>query len=101
GQRELRRPHLEALFLEAFDDAAPAGPVGPGAMNENDVRPAVHLSPLPWLSCGSQCGQRGVGAHRTILRFESALCALDMLAARSGCRRAPRGSSTGATRNSR
>src|SRR5712691_4621035 len=49
GQRELRRPHLEALCLEALDDAAPAGPVGPGAMDENDVRPAVHLSPTPFV----------------------------------------------------
>ena len=45
---------------------------------------------------------RRAGAHRTILRFESCVgCAWDMLAARSGCRRAPRGSSMGATRNSR
>src|SRR5207244_388341 len=30
AERELGRPHLEALCLEALDDAAPAGPVGPG-----------------------------------------------------------------------
>src|SRR5207244_13225532 len=41
-ERELRGSDLEAVCLEAFDDAAPAGPVGPGAMNENDVGPAVH-----------------------------------------------------------
>src|SRR6266704_5981203 len=44
GQRELRRSDLEAVCLEALDDAAPAGPVGPGAVDKNDVRSAVHLS---------------------------------------------------------
>src|SRR5229473_1422800 len=49
-ERELRRSDLEAVCLEAFDDAAPGGPVGPGAMDENDVRSAVHC-PLPSSSC--------------------------------------------------
>jgi len=60
--------------------------------------------PLPSSSCGKasvSVVSCGTGAHHTILLFESALCAWDMLAARSGCRRAPRESYTGATRNSR
>ena len=44
---------------------------------------------------------RGAGAHRTILRFESFWWSWDMLGARSRCRRSPRGTSMGATRNSR
>jgi hypothetical protein len=49
AERELRRSHLEPVCLEAFDDAAPRGPVGPGAMDKNDVRPAVHVSPTPFI----------------------------------------------------
>src|SRR5438128_8561296 len=48
AERELRRSDLEPFCLEALDDVAPAGPVGPGAMDENDVRPVVHLSPTPF-----------------------------------------------------
>ena len=48
-ERELRRSDLEAVCLEALDDAAPAGAVGPGAMDKNDVRPAVHFSPTPFV----------------------------------------------------
>src|ERR1700722_17644575 len=40
--RKLGRSHLEALCLEAFDDATAARPVRPGATDKNDVRPAVH-----------------------------------------------------------
>ena len=48
-ERELWRSDLEAVCLEAFDDAAPARPVGPGPVDENDVRPAVHLSHTPFV----------------------------------------------------
>src|SRR5262245_6685742 len=53
GQRELRRSHLESVRLEALDDAASAGPVGPGAVNEDNVGPAVHPEPSFARSCGS------------------------------------------------
>ena len=43
AQRELRRSDLEAVGLQALDDAAPARPVGPCAMDENDVRSTVHF----------------------------------------------------------
>ena len=84
AQRELRRPHLEAVCLEALDDAAPAGPVGPGAMDENDVRPAVHFDHSLPRVVGRQCAARGVAAHRTILRFES--CSRGLGYARRGGR---------------
>jgi hypothetical protein len=59
---ELGRPYLEAICLEAPDDAAPAGPIGPGAMDENNVWPAVHCRPLPCLeSWNAQCRQTGAG----------------------------------------
>jgi len=38
-ERELRCSHLEAIRLQALDDAAPDRTVGPCAMDENDVRP--------------------------------------------------------------
>ena len=101
AQRELRRSHLEALRLEALDHAAPAGSVGPGAVDENDVRPSVHCRlPSSELWKG-ECRRRGAGAHHTIVRFESASGALGYARLEERCRRAPRGSSTGATRNSR
>src|SRR5207302_9507514 len=46
AERELRRSDLEAVCLELLDDAAPAGPVGPGAMDKNDVGPTIHREPL-------------------------------------------------------
>src|SRR5438132_10612079 len=46
AERELRRSDLEAVCLEVLDDAAPAGPVGPGAVDEDDVGPTVHGEPL-------------------------------------------------------
>jgi hypothetical protein len=46
-ERELRRPHLETLSLQAFDDAAPAGPIGPRTVDEKDVRSVVHVGGYP------------------------------------------------------
>ena len=42
--RKLRRGDAEAVRLQAFDDCAPAGAIGPGAVDENDVRVTVHVS---------------------------------------------------------
>src|SRR4029453_1610089 len=45
--RELWRSDVEAVGLEAFDHPAPAGPIGPGAVHQNDVWPVTHpLTPL-------------------------------------------------------
>src|SRR4029077_13569898 len=38
AQRKLWCSDLEAVGLQALDDTAPAGPFGPCAMNEDDVR---------------------------------------------------------------
>src|SRR5438445_6332020 len=43
-QRKLGCPDLKAVGLQALDDGAPAGPVRPCAMNENDVRTIAHFS---------------------------------------------------------
>jgi hypothetical protein len=48
AERELGRPHLEAVVLEALDHPAPTRPVGPGAMDENDVRATAHVMPTPF-----------------------------------------------------
>jgi hypothetical protein len=45
GQRDMGRPYLESVRLEALDHSAPAGHVGPGAMDENDVHRAGHVVP--------------------------------------------------------
>src|SRR6266852_2144924 len=72
AERKLRRSDLEAVCLELFDDAAPAGPVGPGAVDKNDVRSAVHFSPTPFSSCGeASVVKQSADAHHTILRFEN------------------------------
>ncbi len=42
GERKLGRAHLEAFGLQAFDHAAPAGPVGPGSVDEDDVGAIAH-----------------------------------------------------------
>src|SRR5689334_23117825 len=34
---------MVAVGLQALDDAAPARAVGPCAMDENDIRPGIHL----------------------------------------------------------
>jgi hypothetical protein len=49
AERELWGSHLEAVGLEALDDAAPEGPVGPSAIDENDVGPGVHVSLTPFV----------------------------------------------------
>ena len=70
GQRELRRSHLKALCLEALDDAAPGGAVGPGSVDENDIWPAVHLrSSFARFRRSRKCRREPAPAHRTILRF--------------------------------
>src|SRR6266567_268900 len=46
-QRELRRADAVAGFLQALDDAAPARPVGPCAMDQNDVRTTSHFGKPP------------------------------------------------------
>ena len=38
AERKLGRPHLESPTLKAFDDAVPAGALGPGSVDEDDVR---------------------------------------------------------------
>jgi hypothetical protein len=46
-------------------------------MDENDVRPAAHLSPTPCVELWKgEFRQFSGDAHRTILRFESASCDL-------------------------
>src|SRR5712691_6440843 len=70
GQRELRRSDLEAVCLEALDNAAPAGPIGPGAMDENDVWPAVHLFPTPFVELWNhECAQarRRYASHDPVI----------------------------------
>src|SRR4029078_7612411 len=43
AERELRRSHSEAVCLQVLDDSAPRGSVGPGSVDENDVRQALHV----------------------------------------------------------
>jgi hypothetical protein len=52
AQWKLRRSDVEAVGLQALNNTAPAGPLGPRAMNQDDVRPAVHLgdSFLIWVA---------------------------------------------------
>src|SRR5690348_14871847 len=58
GQRELGCGDVIAAGLEALDDAAPARAVGPCAVDENDVRPGVHLGvPFVVVSYGHRAAQ--------------------------------------------
>src|SRR6202023_3047776 len=60
GQRELGGGDPVAVGLQALDDAAPAGAVGPRAVDENDVRSGVHLGvPFVVVSCGHLAAQGG------------------------------------------
>src|SRR4029077_4788174 len=43
-QWELRGPDAETAGCQPPDNAAPAGPLGPSAMNENDVRTIAHYN---------------------------------------------------------
>ena len=83
AQRELRRSHLEALSLEALDHAAPAGSVGPGAVDENDVRSSVHFDSL-LRSCGrvSVAGEAPARITRSC-DLKARRTRWDMLASRS------------------
>jgi hypothetical protein len=47
GLRELGRGYLVPVGLQALDDRAPAGPVGPRAVDEDDIRPDTHQWLLP------------------------------------------------------
>ena len=42
--RELRGDDVVAVGLQALDDGGPAGPVGPRAVDQNDVRASGHYN---------------------------------------------------------
>lgn len=41
--RKLRGSHVVAVGLQAFDDLAPTGAVGPRAVDKNDIRQITHF----------------------------------------------------------
>src|ERR1700722_17690305 len=82
GQRELRRGDVVAVGLQALDDAAPAGALGPGAVDEDDVRSGVHLGSLRSRFLLPSC-EPGPGQG---IRSITALCGR-LCGSRQACRR--------------
>ncbi len=80
GQRELGCGDVVAVGLQALDDAAPAGAVGPCAVDENDVRSSIHLGG-PFVvvsSCAILRREAAAGYPQRYCTFADSCCAADV-----------------------
>jgi hypothetical protein len=70
GQRELGCADVVAVGLQALDDRAPAGAVGPCAVDEDDVRSGVHFGgPFVVVSCAIVRREAAAGVSAALLHL--------------------------------